>query len=153
MTVRPFKPDDCDAIAQVFHAAVHGIDAQYYDARQREAWAPTPPDLSSWRRRLLRTKPLVAVGDGGRVVGFAELISSGLIDCFYVCPQQQNRGVGRVLLRAVFKDANLRGISPLKVDASHAAKAFFKANGFVPVRENCVERNGVLLRNTTMVRS
>jgi hypothetical protein len=50
--VRSAGPGDAEAVAACFHASVHGLTGAHYDARQRAAWAPDPPDVPAWRDRL-----------------------------------------------------------------------------------------------------
>ncbi|UTW13133.1 GNAT family N-acetyltransferase [Marinobacterium rhizophilum] len=150
MIIRNYQEADCRAIADLFHAAVHAIDDTQYSAAQREAWAPTPPEYGSWRRRLAETQPWVAEHNGA-TVGFIELEPHGHIDCLYVHPAFQRRGIAGRLLHHLLGQARDLGITQLSVEASKPARAFFEAHGFRLQSENRVIRRGQVLVNSTLV--
>lgn len=96
--IRTYQPQDADAIADLYHAAVHAIDPTVYSKEQQEAWAPTPPDKVFWKERLAQKQPFVAWREG-RIVGFMELEADGHIDCAYTHPAFQGRAWRRPCMR------------------------------------------------------
>ena len=151
LIIRNYQPQDTHQIADLFHVSVHAIDSKIYSPAQKSAWAPRPPDYSRWYTRLVNTEPYVATLDN-KIVGFAELELDGHIDCFYVHPAHQRKGVAQSLFSRLLTDARTRGISRLYVEASKVAEPFFRKNGFVLVSENQVERRGQVLVNFCMER-
>lgn len=151
LTIRNYSPDRADEIADLYHRAVHAIDPAVYPAAQQEAWAPTPPDYGSWSRRLASKQPFMAVIDG-RVAGFIELEVDGHIDCLYTHPDFQGQGVASALYAHLVREARVRGVTRLYVEASLVAKPFFERRGFSVLHRNEVERNGVRLVNFSMQR-
>lgn len=149
LSIRNYLPRDASPITDLFYAAVHAIDPVVYSEDQKEAWAPTPPDYTSWQIRLAKTQPSVALVYN-KVVGFVELDADGHIDCFYVHPDHQRKGIAQVLFTHLLTDAKSRGIPRLYVEASKVAVPFFRKNGFVMVSENQVERRGQVLVNFSM---
>ena len=147
--VQTYSSDYARAVADLFHAAVHAIDPALYDAAQKAVWAPTPPDYEYWSRRLEHKRPWLAFIDG-RVAGFIELDADGYIDCTYVHPDFQHRGVATALYRRLESEALAQGIERLYVDASLVARPFFVHCGFKVIKENRVIRKGVSLANFTM---
>jgi len=147
--IRTYQTNDARLIAELFHSAVHGIDPSIYSKAQQEAWAPTPPDYPSWQTRLSGTQPFVATLDD-QVIGFVELEADGHIDCFYVHPNHQRKGVAQTLFDHLLADAKKRRMSRLYVEASKVAKPFLRKNGFVVMTENRVERRGQVLVNFSM---
>ncbi len=147
--IQTYSAKYAEAVADLFHAAVHAIDPAIYDAAQKAVWAPTPPDYEFWARRLEHKRPWLAFIDG-RVAGFIELDADGHIDCTYVHPDFQRRGVATALYRHLEAEALKRGIKRLYVEASCVAESFFIQQGFQRIAENCVERGGVRLVNYTM---
>ncbi len=147
--VQTYSSDYAKAVADLFHAAVHAIDPALYDAAQKAVWAPTPPDYEYWSRRLEHKRPWLAFIDG-RVAGFIELDADGYIDCTYVHPDFQHRGVATALYRHLEMEAVKRGMRRLYVEASCVAEPFFIRQGFQRVAENRVQRQGVTLLNFTM---
>lgn len=51
MIIRSYRDADLAAIAELFTASVHSLAVGHYDAVQRAAWAPQPPDLEHFFER------------------------------------------------------------------------------------------------------
>lgn len=151
-SIRDYRDEDAEEIAELFHGAVHSLLDQGYSAEQLEAWSPTPPDRAHWRARLAERRPFVACEDG-RIVGFIELEDDGHIDCFYTHRDCQRRGVGRRLFDHLLAEARARGLRELYVEASAIARPFFERAGFVLEKTNRIERRGVVLENHSMRRA
>jgi putative acetyltransferase len=136
-------------IADLFHAAVHAIDDHLYATHEKLAWAPSPVDYHFWARRLARSRPGIIEVDE-RIAGFIELTTQGLIDCLYVHPDFQNRGVASALYEHAETKARSLDAPRLTVHASIVAEPFFRHRGFTLIREQTVSRNGCELRNFLM---
>ena len=149
--VREYRPGDLPAIVSLFARSVREIASRDYSAAQVAAWAPEPPDLVAWQRRLDQGGVIVCERDG-RIAGFARLGDNGWVDLLYVHPDFQRRGVARALLERVTARASSRGVSRLYADVSLTARAFFETVGFRVLAEQTVERDGVSLRNFRMER-
>lgn len=149
MEIQPYTSDRSVEIADLFHQSVHAIDPSVYTAKQKEAWAPTPPDYEHWLQRLSKKRPFMAIMNR-RVVGFIELDADGHIDCTYTHPDFQEQGVASALYEHLEKEARARKIERVYVEASFIAKPFFEHRGFSVIKQNKVERKGVTLVNFTM---
>jgi len=149
MSIRDFRMADSKEIADLFHGSVHSLDAENFSAEELEAWAPTPPDYSHWRERLIVKKPYVAERKG-MIIGFIELEDDGHIDCFYTHRDFQRQGVGSALYRHLLKEADDREIHDLYVEASAIARPFFEREGFHFEKANRLERRGQILTNFSM---
>lgn len=147
--IQTYSAEYAGAVADLFHAAVHAIDPALYDAAQKAVWAPTPPDYPFWARRLEKKQPWLAIVDGS-LAGFIELDADGHIDCTYVHPDFQHRGVATALYCQLEAVALKRGMKRLYVEASRVAEPFFMRQGFQRITENRVQRQGVTLLNFTM---
>lgn len=143
MNLRPYRPADCPALAELFTQTVHTVNARDYTPEQLDAWADGQVDLAAWNTSFLAHTTLVAV-EGGQIVGFADLGPEGYLDRLYVHKDYQGRGVATALCNAL-PDARL-------TYASITARPFFERRGWRVVREQQVERRGVLLTNFRMER-
>jgi putative acetyltransferase len=148
-TVRPLCVRDAADVARIFYAAVTEGAARDYSEAERRAWAGDAPDPRYWTERLARLSGMVAALDG-RVAGFIATDGSGHVDLVFVDPGFAGRGIGRALLRAVEAEALARGVTRLTTDASRTARPFFERQGFEALREQRVERRGVVLVNHRM---
>lgn len=146
-----YSPTLTRQIADLFHASIHQVACRDYTTEELAVWAPSPIDYDHWLERLNRKQPIVAVdSDKATVLGFAELDPDGHIDCFYVHPDHQRKGVGRALMRAIDKKAGRAELHRLFAEVSITAKPFFLQMGFTVVRPNLAARGGMLLKNYIM---
>lgn len=146
--LRPYRPADLDAVAALFYAAVHGTCRKDYTPEQLAAWATGEIDRESWNASLLAHITLVAEW-GGRIAGFGDL-DGGYLDRLYVHPDFQRRGVAAAICGALESHARARGAGEMETHASVTARPFFASRGYETVREQRVERRGVLLTNYVM---
>ena len=61
MELRPYRPADCPALAELFYHTVHAVNAAHYTPRRLEAWAPGKVDLAAWDASFCSHHTLVAV--------------------------------------------------------------------------------------------
>ena len=126
MEIRIYRPGDGPALAELFYHTVHTVNAADYTPEQLAAWAPGTAEPDGWDRSLLQHHTLVAV-EGETVLGFGDMDDGGYLDRLYV------RAGGRVVTHA-----------------SITARPFFEKRGYRVLREQQVERRGVLLTNYVM---
>lgn len=153
LAIRPLRPDDGPAAAQVFFDAVREGTQAHYTEAQRRAWAGEAPDPEGWRDRLSGVDGFAAEEEG-RLVGFMTVIMTvngkGCIDLAFVAPAALGRGVGWHLHRAVEAKARELGVSALTTEASRMARPFFERQGWSVVAEQKVVMRGVVLANYEM---
>lgn len=144
--IRPYAPADCPAISRLFYRTVHAVCAADYSQEQLDAWAPGTTDLTAWNASFLAHRTLVAELDG-EIIGFADMDDTGYLDRLYVHDQHQRQGVAAALCDA------LEGASDAQVFSTHAsitARPFFLSRGYDIVKQQEVERRGVILSNFVM---
>ena len=115
---------------------------------QLDAWADGHPDLETWDRSL-RAHDTLVVEEGGRILGFGDMTADGYLDRLFVHREAQGRGIASALCAALECRCSA---SEFTVHASRTAQPFFQGRGYQVVREQQVERRGVLLTNFLMVR-
>lgn len=147
--LRNYTASDLDAVVTIFTESVHRLSKDYYDARQREAWAPRPPVTSAWCTRLDGLQTVIAEVDG-EIIGFIAYQLDGHIDLLFVSPAFQGQGVAFGLYREVEARLARQGVSELYTEASLLARPFFERQGFGLVEEQRVTRGGVTLRRYLM---
>lgn len=144
MRIRPYTQADCDAVAVVFTASVHGLTGGHYDAKQRAAWAPQPPDMNQWCKRLGAAQTLLAE-KGDLPVGFISWLPNGHIELLYVLPGHVRGGVATALYRRAESRLVSTGVEALSAEVSSVARRFFERQGFRVVGRQSVRRFGVSL--------
>lgn len=149
--IRLYHPEDAPTLTAIFYAAVH--DNPAYTEVQRAAWAPKSVlETEGWRKKWEKQLPFVAVWKE-KPVGFAEFESQnlrGFIDCFYVHPSAQRKGVGSALMDFLFDEVLRKAITSISAEVSVNARPFFEAKGFRVVAEQSILRHGVALKNFVM---
>lgn len=145
MEIRTYRPGDCPALAELFCHTVHTVNAADYTPEQLEAWAPGTVDLEGWEQSFREHRTLVAV-EGETVLGFGDMDDGGYLDRLYVRADRRGEGVGSVLCDLLERAAEGQVVT----HASITARPFFERRGYRVVREQQVERRGVLLTNFVM---
>ncbi len=149
--VREYRPNDLEAVVLLFQRSVREVARRDYSPAQISGWAPEPPDLEAWARRLETGGVFVYQRNDG-IAGFARVDETRCVDLLYVHPEIQRQGVARALFNRVISWAVSRGIRRVHSEVSVTAQPFFASVGFHVVREQTVERRGVSLHNFRMER-
>jgi putative acetyltransferase len=147
LTIRPYLPNDLDAVIAVFLGAVRQIASRDYNAAQIDAWARVERDKLAISR-LSRTTLIAVIGED--VVGFTDLEPEGHLDMMYVHAAHQRRGVATALLKTVEVAATDLHLSRIFTEASITARPFFETHGFHVVARQFVHTHGQNLTNFRM---
>lgn len=147
LVIRNYQPEDCREMAQLFYDTVHTVNAKDYSEEQQNVWATGKVDLEQWNQSFLEHYSLVAVEDG-RIVGFGDIDHTGYLDRLYVHKDYQGQGIASELCDRLEK--SVRG--SVVTHASITARPFFEQRGYQVVKEQQVERQGILLTNFVMRR-
>ena len=146
LQLRPYRPEDCRALAELFYDTVHTVNARDYAPEQLDAWASGEVDLRAWDGSFRAHTTLVAEAQG-QIVGFADMDKGGYLDRLYVHRDFQGRGIATALCTALERACP----SPrYTTHASITARPFFLARGYRVARQQRVERRGVELTNFVM---
>jgi putative acetyltransferase len=151
--LRPYLPDDAGTLAILMQASIEELAVDDYTEEQREAWSADAADEEAFARKLAGYLTLVALDEGGDIVGFATLIKNQAIGHVYVHPDLPGEGIGRNLVEALLKLALARGATSIFADATDNAKAFFLALGFEAKARNTINYGEEWLGATTMERT
>lgn len=112
---------------------------------------PGRTDIRIWRHGTAPCAPMTPWWwrKGGRILGFGDMTADGYLDRLFVHREAQGRGIASALCAALECRCSA---SEFTVHASRTAQPFFQGRGYQVVREQQVERRGVLLTNFLMVR-
>lgn len=139
-------------IMQLFYDTVHTVNARDYDEQQLERWAPTNPDVVSWKQRLGHNICKIALVDN-TITGFAELTDEGHVDTMYVHKDFQRQGIATKLMNALLSMAADIGFEELTTEASITAKPLFDMYGFEVTRVKTKLHNGKGFINYEMTKA
>ena len=150
LNIRRYQSADALFLSKLFYDTVHTVNAKDYSPAQLDAWATGNVDLVSWDKSLLEHNALVAtVETEGEetIIGFGDIDDSGFLHRLYIHKDHQKKGVATALCEALEKRVEGDRVT---VHASITAKPFFEKRGYKVIREQQVERSGVLLTNYVM---
>ena len=130
LQLRPARVADCDGLTDVVFRSKqsNGYDDAFMDACRAELaiTADTLEAVQIW-----------VAEDSGRLLGCAALGAvsrmEGEVSLFFVDPDVQGRGVGRMLWTTLFRLAHQKGYQKLTLDADPNAAAFYAKQGFVEI--------------------
>ena len=150
MVLRRYRTSDCGRMAELFYETVHSVNAADYTKEQLDAWPTGNVDLTAWDKSFLEHFTIVAEetgDDGKRIVGFGDIDSTGYLDRLYVRKDRQRRGIASAICGEL---ENAADAAKITTHASITARPFFQKRGYRVVREQQVERGGILLTNYVM---
>lgn len=145
MLIRNYQPSDCKEMAELFYNTVHTVNAKDYTEEQLNVWATGQVELEKWNQSFQEHYSVVAV-DGERITGFGDIDETGYLDRLYVHADYQKQGVATAICDALEQTA--RG--NVTTHASITARPFFEKRGYKVIKEQQVERHGILLTNFVM---
>ena len=148
MNIRPYRPDDAEALSALYRRSVERLGPRHYDAAQVAAWAslaPSPERLQALNQDGRIT--LVAVDTADRPLAFSDLEANGHIHFFYCAPDAAGTGVAATLYAVLEARARDAGMMRLHSEASEGACRFFLKQGFVVLHRRDFEVAGVAIHN------
>lgn len=144
--LRRYEPADCETMAKLFYDTVHTVNATDYTKEQLDVWADGKVDLEKWNQSFLEHYSIVAIQDD-EIVGFGDMAEDGYLDRLYVHKDYQKKGIATAICN---KLENYTDAATIITHASITAKPFFEKRGYETVKEQQVERKGILLTNYVM---
>ena len=145
MLSREYQTSDCKEITELFYSTVHTVNAKDYTKEQLDVWATEQVDLEKWNQSLQEHYSIVAV-ENGVIVGFGDIDKTGYLDRLYVHADYQGRGIATAICNQLERAVQ----GDITTHASITAKPFFEKRGYKVVKEQQVERQGILLANFVM---
>lgn len=145
MFIREYQTSDCIEITELFYNTVHAVNAKDYTKEQLDVWATGQVDLKAWNQLLQEHFSIVAV-DNDIIVGFGDIDETGYLDHLFVHADYQGKGIATAICDQL--EQAVQG--DITTHASITAKPFFEKRGYMAVKQQQVERQGVFLTNYVM---
>ena len=150
MILRRYRTSDCEEMAELFCDTVHSVNAEDYTEEQLNAWTSGKVNLKEWDKSFQEHVTAVAVekkNGAERIIGFGDMDSTGYLDRLYVHRDRQRQGIASAICDELERTVKAE---TYVTHASITAKPFFLKRGYRVVKEQQVERRGVLLANFVM---
>lgn len=145
-TLREAKPEDLLQVLSIFEACIDISCIDDYSESERRVWKSSSSNHAKWLKRIEEQSFWLAT-EGDDIVGFASLEGKDYIDCMYVSPEAQGRGIAKLLLTKMEELARRNSISTIYSDVSYTARPFFEKNKFLVDHPNRNEKDGEVLVN------
>ncbi|WP_407333682.1 GNAT family N-acetyltransferase [Enterovibrio sp. 27052020O] len=153
ITIRKMRAGEEMALWHLFHHTVRQINSRDYTPEQIAVWAPDECNQVAWRECMQRIQPFVAIINE-QIAGYADVQPDGHIDHFFVSADFQGRGVGKSLMKTLFRESKKNTVLPRYFSCvSITAKPFFEHMGFRVLKTQQVEKKGQFLTNYVMAKS
>ncbi len=145
MVIKEYRVEYLKEMTELFYNTVHTVNARDYTKAQLNVWATGAVDLEKWHKSFSEHYTVLAFKNN-LVVGFGDIDKSGYLDRLYVHRDYQGQGIGGAICDRL--EEKIKG--KIYTYASITAKPFFEKRGYITVKENQVERQGVVLINYLM---
>ena len=148
MKLRKYQASDCEKIVELFYHTVHTVNAKDYTKEQLNVWATGQIDLEMWNQSFQEHFTIVAV-DNNLIVGFGDIDKTGYLDRLYIQSDYQRQGIAA----AICDQLEQAVPGTIVTHASITARPFFEKRGYIIVKKQEVERQGIFLTNYVMEKS
>lgn len=146
MLLRNYNSTDCPEMAQLFYDTVHFVNIGDYTQEEVDVWADGNVNLAGWDASLQEHDTVIAV-EGTQIVGFGDMDSTGYLDRLYIHKDYQKQGIATAICNQLEQNSDAELFI---THASITAKPFFENRGYIVIKEQQVERKGILLTNYVM---
>lgn len=141
-TVRLFRPEEAEFLADVYRDSVRAMGPQAYSPEQVAMWARYPEDISEFQVRMAAGLTLVAEV-GNRIVAFGQLEPCDHLALLYCRGCAARQGLGSRIYLTLEAHAFANGVTEIRTEASRISRPFFAKHGFVLCEVERVMRHGV----------
>ena len=145
----PYDESFDNGIIKLMDRTIRAVCCNDYTADEIEKWSPAGRE-QRLLEKLESSYAILALIDGA-LAGFGNT-EGAEIDCLYVSDEHQGEGIGSMILQDLEDKAFSYG-NTIHVYSSITAEGFFLSHGYRRIRENIVERDGVLIHNWYMEKS
>lgn len=149
MILRPYTPDDLDALAAIYRDAVLRVGITAYSPEQAAVWASFSDDRTAFAGLLEKGFAVVAELEG-TPAAFCHLHPADHVSLLYTDPRHARRGLATSVYQAVEAHAREQGQRVLTTDASKISRPFFERQGFLVRRTEQTIRRGVAFERYQM---
>lgn len=128
ISLRPAEIDDVEVMTDV---AIRSKQSNGYNEALMDEWQD---ELTITVAHLCQGEYWVAL-DGEQIIGCASLypdkdLQSGKVCSFFIDPDHQGRGIGRLMWTQLLERAHAYAMTDLRLDADPNAVPFYQAMGF-----------------------
>ncbi len=150
MIIRHANINDLEEILKLFVDTINNTCKNEYTKEQIEVWTSSVQNKEKWKNKI-RTQYFIVAELNTEIVGFGSLENESYIDLIYVHKDHLRKGIANLILDSLKNKAQEYGNKNLTSDVSKTARPFFERNGFIVVKKNEFNLNGILISNYRMI--
>lgn len=150
LTVRELQEKDIEACVTLFKETIHSVNAKDYTQEQLNVWAPSSIKHTDHRWQTLLDNISYIAEIDHKIVGFADMTKTGYFDRLFVHKDHQREGIASALIKKLENDAKKLKIPEITVEASITAKPLFEKHGYIVIKQQQKEVQGINLNNFVM---
>ncbi|MFO6447237.1 GNAT family N-acetyltransferase [Erythrobacter sp. NE805] len=128
--IRPYRPEDAPALAEITLAAIRTTALAAYSPEQVEAWAARYSVQRLLNGAGKGDTILVAADAADAPLAYTVLEAGGHCDMLYCHPEHTGKGLALALLEAAEAEARAQGVVRLFTEASELARPVFAKAGY-----------------------
>ncbi|WP_187326897.1 GNAT family N-acetyltransferase [Martelella lutilitoris] len=141
--IRPFQPDDAEAILALHVAAIVATSDSYYTHEERNSWASGKSAQNYLDIVAGGETVMVAADLSEKPIGFCGFADAE-IRSLYVDPLHQDKGIGTALMRFAESALIASGVRQITIHSGLPALGFYQAHGYVTVSQSTHRTSGGL---------
>jgi len=149
VTIRRYKPEDAEAISELYRKSVTEIGIERYSKAEVDAWASYADEIEELRHRLAEGLTLIAECEN-RMAAFGQLKPADHVEFLYTLKDFARMGIATAIYRRLEDAAIASGAKVLHTDASRVSRPLFEKMGFFLVEAVIEERKGVKIECFSM---
>lgn len=149
VTIRRYRPEDAEAISELYRKSVTEIGIERYSKAEVDAWASYADEVEEIRYKLSGGFTLIAEV-GGRMAAFGQLKPTDHVEFLYTLKDFSRMGIATAIYMRLEDAATAAGARVLHTDASRISRPLFEKMGFFLVEAVVEERKGVKIECFSM---
>jgi len=149
VTIRRYRPEDAEAISELYRKSVTEIGIERYSKAEVDAWASYADEVEEIRYKLSGGLTLIAEV-GGRMVAFGQLKPPDHVEFLYTLKDFSRKGIATAIYMRLEDAAVSAGAEVLHTDASRISRPLFEKMGFFLVEAVIEVRKGVKIECFSM---
>jgi len=136
MYVRLALPDEAETLWHVRNQAIRAGCKTVYPPQTIAAW--TPDTMPESQRTVIQRYPFfVAVTEDEQIVASGFLnVDAASVEAVFTMPAWQGKGVATMIIGAIKREAQARGLTELTLASTPNACRFYQRMGFTIIKES-----------------
>ena len=144
MILRKYQKEDLVEVCNLFYETINTVCINDYTCKQIAVWSSRKELLLTKNDFFTQLDTIVAV-ENNQIIGYGNIDKHGYLDHLYIHKDYQRQYIASAIC-----DWLEKGKTVIEVYASITAKPFFEKRGYVTIKKQDVNLDGIALTNYIM---